>query len=285
MQFRIENLTNGEATVKDTQSGECMHSTIGPWIEANSLYIEQSKLAHRLTLRDREPLVIYDVGLGIAANALAAFETFEKGTPCRDLHLVSFENQTSGLEFALDHAESLPFLREKVPLMRSLLQKQCLSVSHPSGSQFKWELKVGDFRSQVLPCPPPELIYYDFYSPKSLPDLWGVHCFSLLYKVSAPRIDSNSETLLFTYSSSTAVRAALLLSGFYVGYGISTGKKRETTTASIRHSDLENPLGEEWLKRWLRSDRPLPPDFPLTDFASAKERIHQKILSPQSHSK
>jgi queuine tRNA-ribosyltransferase len=63
---------------------------------------------------------------------------------------------------------------------------------------------------------------------------------------------------LFTYSASTRVRAALLLAGFHVGYGWSTGLKRETTAAATRLGLLEKPLDSRWLERLARSDALTP---------------------------
>ena len=54
--------------------------------EAQSLYVEQSALAERLRLHpgedagNAEELVIWDVGLGAAANALAAIRCYDQVT-------------------------------------------------------------------------------------------------------------------------------------------------------------------------------------------------------------
>ncbi len=54
-----------------------MHSVNDPAEEARSLYVEQSRLIGRLQLPDSEPLVVWDVGLGAAANAMAAIRAVE----------------------------------------------------------------------------------------------------------------------------------------------------------------------------------------------------------------
>jgi hypothetical protein len=54
------------------------------------------------------------------------------------------------------------------------------------------------------------------------------------------------------------VRVALLLGGFYVGAGLSTGTKRETTVAATAESTLVAPLGARWLERWQRSSARAP---------------------------
>src|SRR4051794_17781708 len=77
---------NGTSSLKHKISGETMHSFIGPWDEARLLYIEQSRLAERIILSESQkdaqavsrPLVLFDMGLGAAANALAVLDCYEK---------------------------------------------------------------------------------------------------------------------------------------------------------------------------------------------------------------
>jgi queuine tRNA-ribosyltransferase len=63
---------------------------------------------------------------------------------------------------------------------------------------------------------------------------------------------------LFTYSSSTMVRASLLYAGFFVAKGPGVGPKADTTIALTpsavgERGDLEL-LGRAWLDRWEKSD-------------------------------
>lgn len=41
----------------------------------------------------------------------------------------------------------------------------------------------------------------------------------------------------------------MLLAGFYVGYGLATGKKVETTQASTNLAALSEPLAQRWYGR------------------------------------
>jgi hypothetical protein len=56
-----------------------------------------------------------------------------------------------------------------------------------------------------------------------------------------------------TYSISTGIRTTLLLSGFFVGDGTSTGEKAVTTVASTLKKTLAHPLGHSFLTRWQKS--------------------------------
>ncbi len=278
MQFQMEALPSGDYTIRDQVTGECMHSTIGPWVEAQHLYIEQSQLAHRLEESHSKPLVIYDLGLGMATNALAVIDTFYKAKKKRGIHLVSFENQLEGLHYALQNAELLPFIQKNQSLLRTLLKKRTLELQ--CGDAFlRWDLKGGDFPQSLRGSPLADLIFYDFYSPQSTPHLWTMNCFqSLLQVAQTPQVSLHStqqSTQLYTYCSATSVRAALLLAGFYVGYGVSTGKKRDTTVASTQWRDLRKVLGDEWLMRWSRSEKPLPLDC----ISFSKIQLAQKLKS------
>jgi queuine tRNA-ribosyltransferase len=55
-----------------------MHSVNAPSVEANTLYVEQSCLESRLLDTSKGGLVIWDVGLGAASNAMAALSCFER---------------------------------------------------------------------------------------------------------------------------------------------------------------------------------------------------------------
>jgi queuine tRNA-ribosyltransferase len=68
-------------SMRQKSSGEIMHSVSEPSEEAERLYVRQLGLAERLrscALPESEaPLVVWDVGLGAATNAMAAIRCFE----------------------------------------------------------------------------------------------------------------------------------------------------------------------------------------------------------------
>jgi hypothetical protein len=57
----------------------------------------------------------------------------------------------------------------------------------------------------------------------------------------------------------------MLLSGFFVGHGIATGLKNETTQFSTRLDAITDPLSKAWFGRWVRSQAQLPYDASLAD--------------------
>ena len=120
-QFVIVTTRTGALSIRNKANGEIMHNPLGPWLEAQELYIRQSGLEERLCNENfsKVPLVIYDVGLGAAANALAAVDTYLKlkmtNENIRPLHIVSFENDTDSLKLALRNAPAFPHLHHAAP--------------------------------------------------------------------------------------------------------------------------------------------------------------------------
>jgi queuine tRNA-ribosyltransferase len=253
----------GFSSIRQISSGEVMHSVNRPSDEANALYVEQSDLAARLLKRDGDAteLVIWDVGLGAASNAMAALLCFEKtlaghgAEALRPLRLVSFEIDLDPLKLALRFASHFPHLRHGAP--HAVLESG--RWAHASGL-LQWELHHGDFLARLEASPAPDLIFYDPFSAKTDTGLWTAGVFARLFRHCRPK-----PAELYTYSAATAVRVALLTAGFFVAEGVGTGPKSTTTVAFTREQSARGHpagirlLGREWLARWGRSDSKYPP--------------------------
>ena len=255
-EFEIVTTSTGAVSIRNNVVNEIMHNPVGPWREANDLYVKQSQLQTRLVEQVDANLVLFDVGLGAASNALAAIHAaFATPLPRRCLHIVSFENNLKLLRFALANTSAFEHMDGFESALESiLLNHRWLS----SCGSVIWELREGDFPTLIeqehLQA---ELVFYDPYSPAVNRDMWTLECFRKLRKACAPA-DQEKHTSVFTYSVSTPVRTAMLLAGFYVGHGIATGLKEETTQATTHFQELTNPLAEKWYGRWLRSETRLP---------------------------
>jgi len=244
-----------------------MHSFIGPWEEANLLYEEQSRLQERLCdPGQNKALVIYDVGMGIAANALAAIECRKNisGPVTRALEIISFENELAGIQLALSEPERAPFLQPWKLTVEWLLKKKYW-IDEKLGIQ--WSLLDGDYQERLSQAPAPDLVYYDFYSPKSSPDLWSLALFQKL------KDKGQHDFNLFTYSAATPVRVALLLTGFFVGHGRATQTKTATTVASTRFDQLTAPLDSAWVGKLQKSSQPFPIDFKNSGRGELEKRV------------
>ncbi|MBP7481002.1 MAG: tRNA guanosine(34) transglycosylase Tgt [Lacunisphaera sp.] len=252
----------GHASIRQISSGEVMHSVNRPSDEAERLYVQQSGLADRLRqpAPDESELVIWDVGLGAASNAMAALHCFERAcaehgaATVRPLRLVSFEIDLDPLRLAAKFASHFPHLRHGAP--QAILEHG--RWTHASG-RLQWELHRGDFLDFLETAAVPDVIFYDPFSAKTDTGLWTAAVFARIHRHCQAKAAA-----LYTYSSATAVRVALLTAGFFVAEGVGTGPRADTTVAFTRsggangHPPAPKLLGAEWLGRWQRSQAKFP---------------------------
>ena len=272
--YEVHIAREGFASIRQISSGEIMHLRTPPMEEACSLYVEQSNLAARLRSSETEPLVIWDVGLGAAANAVAAIQCFEREAalaPLRPLRLVSFENDLDSLRLALRHTDIFSYLDRTGPA--AILERGSWESQHPC--RMGWQLVLGDFLKTIVQAPSaPDLIYYDMFSSRTHGNQWTIEIFRRLFAACAER-----PVELFTYSHSTAVRTALLAAGFFVARGRPAGMQEETTIA-LTPAALSSPfargyqlLASEWISRWHRSRAKFPSEVPREERPAFEQQI------------
>jgi hypothetical protein len=150
--------------------------------------------------------------------------------------------------FAADDAEGFPFLTPWHGAISSILKE-----GRWAGDHAQWTLLRGDAVQRIHEAKAPfDLVFHDPFSAEHNGPLWSLAFFTALKRLCAP------DAMLATYSAATPVRVALLLAGFYVGSGLPTGTRGETTVAAITKERLAQPLGKRWLERWQRSSRRAP---------------------------
>jgi tRNA U34 5-methylaminomethyl-2-thiouridine-forming methyltransferase MnmC len=275
--YQLVRLNNGICSVRSLADDETFHPVIGPVAEAEALYVNQLKLRERLQNHVGE-FVIWDVGLGAAANALTVLRA-AKDIACK-IHLISFDHKLEPLKFALKHTAELGYFGSYENHLQEFLKTH--RVEFQDGKQsVNWEFHHGDFptwlNSQlvgrdswravgILPhsargdarptgeMPPPHAILFDAYSPAKNPAMWTLPLFTNLFRL----LDPQRPCALPTYSRSTILRVTLLLAGFFVGVGHATGEKEETTIAANDLSLIAEPLDRRWLERARRSHRAEP---------------------------
>ena len=278
--YEVHKAWEGFASIRQISSGEIMHCRTAPMEEAHQLYIEQSDLAARLPLSENEnpenaiPLTVWDVGLGAAANAMAAIRCYEEQAatgPVRPLRIISFENDLDSLRLAFRHNREFTYLRHGGPAA-ILEEGRWQSAVHP---ELSWVLVPGNFLETMHTAPaPPDLIFYDMFSSQSSADQWTLAAFRQLFSACAGHAAE-----LFTYTRSTANRAALLAAGFYVAAGRSAGEKEETTialTAAVfrqRSPYRHELLADDWLAKWNRSGAKFPNDMPAHEYSAFEQVI------------
>ena len=276
--YEVHTAMEGFSSIRHMASGEIMHSRTPPMVEAQTLYVDQARLAERARLLPGEspetaaPLVIWDVGLGAAANAMAALLTYEAaaGTgPVRGLQIISFENDLDPLRLALRHKKRFPYLEHGAA--------DALAIRGAWHSRrfphLTWRLIRGDFRETLQQAELlPDFIFYDLWSGRTQSQAWTIAAFQQLFDACLSK-----PCALFTYSTSTAARIAMLASGWHLAKGVGTGPKSETTIAMTPSAAPGPwpPLGASWLSRWERSHVRYPDDLPEAGQEAFSLRIRQ----------
>lgn len=267
--YEVLRAWEGFSSIRQISSGEIMHSRTDPMEEARKVYVAQSHLAERLREPSAEPLILWDAGLGAAANAMAAIECHEAAGSPRPLDIVSFENDLDPLRLALAHSDCFPDLRAE-PANAILSSGEW----HSDAAELRWTLLFGDFAGTMSRAPAPDAIFYDMFSTKTSADLWTAAIFRQLFALCSRRAMT-----LATYTCSTANRAALLAAGFFVARGRNAGEKEETTVAmtpAAVHAPFaqrNNLLSRDWLAKWERSAAKFPADIPRSEQPSFEKLI------------
>ena len=244
--YRLVQLASGAHSVHSLAHRETFHPVIGPVAEAEALYVNQLRLRERLQQQTGE-FVIWDVGLGAAANVLTVLRA------TRDIlaaiRLVSFDCTPEPLEFSLQHAAELGYFGGYEAHLQELLQTRRVSFQNDRQT-VEWDLHLADFPTLLTQpaaqaWPKPHAILFDAFSPAKNPHMWTPQLFTSLFNL----LDPARPCALPTYSRSTMLRVTLLLAGFYVGVGHATGEKEETTLAANSLTLLTEPLPAKWLER------------------------------------
>jgi tRNA U34 5-methylaminomethyl-2-thiouridine-forming methyltransferase MnmC len=255
--YCLVQLRNGVCSVRSLADDETFHPGIGPALEAESLYARQLRLAERAREIDGE-FVIWDVGLGAAANAVTAIRVIRDSASekARTLRIISFDRTTAAAAFALQHAAELGYLDGFTDALAGLVHERSANFSH-GHLHVQWSLETGDFPERLNDdprLPPPHAILFDPHSPKRNPEMWTAELFADLFHALNPE----QPCALATFSRSTLVRTAMLLGGFFVGVGRPSGLKEDTTVAANTLSLLDEPLDQRWLESAARSDSAEP---------------------------
>jgi len=270
--FAIDADADGRGRVRHVASGEVMHSVNDPDAEAAALYVAQPRAIAR-ALAGSAPLVVWDVGLGAAHNAMALVRALDAAPGHGAVELVSFERDLDALALALAHPRAFPHLRHPAPhrlLARDRFERPGLI----------WTLVRGELLARLADAPAPDVIWWDPFSAKVDGGLWTHAAFAAV----AARLARPCE--LVTYSRSTAVRAAMLAAGFHVARGVASGPKPETTRAlhGVAADALAGYalLDAGWLAQRARSTAAYPSDVALGDRAGFDARIaaHPQFARP-----
>lgn len=282
--YKIVQLANGTCSVHALAERETFHPVIGPVAEAEALCVKQLRLRERVEKNPGE-FVIWDVGLGAAANVLTVLR--ETKDISSEIRVISFDRTIAPLEFAVNHAEHLGYFSGYETSVRQLIENR--RTEFANGKQtVNWEFYLGDFptlladltasisqptrETQMLP---PHAILFDAFSPAKNPAMWTFPLFAHLFRL----LDPNKPCAMPTYSRATMLRVTLLLAGFLVGVGHATGEKEETTIAANRMELIEEPLGKKWLERVQNSKSAEPMMKPFYEQKPISQDSWQKLIA------
>jgi tRNA U34 5-methylaminomethyl-2-thiouridine-forming methyltransferase MnmC len=258
--YKLVKLASGVHSVHSLEHRETFHPVVGPVAEAKALYVEQLKLCQRLRGQAGQ-FVIWDIGLGAAANAVTVLRA-ARDISCA-VRLVSFDRTVEPLRFALEHTEALGYVEGYAEPLKRLAERH--EVTFVDGRQaVEWELCLADFPTLLTTSaagnlPKPHAILFDAFSPAKNPPMWTLPLFTRLFQL----LDPQRPCAMPTYSRSTMLRVTLLLAGFYVGAGHATGEKEETTIAANTLDLIDEPLEPKWLQRARRSTSAEPLQEPI----------------------
>jgi tRNA U34 5-methylaminomethyl-2-thiouridine-forming methyltransferase MnmC len=282
--YKIVKLVNGVHSVHSVAHRETFHPVIGPVAEAEALYVKQLHLPERLAAHTGE-FVIWDVGLGAAANVLTVLRA-TRDSRC-PLRIISFDHTLEALEFALENAATLGYFNDYETPVANFIREHH-GIFTDGNREVTWELHLGDFPSLLRtphgarpegPLATPHSILFDAFSPATNPAMWTQPLFADLFR----QLDPTRPCAMPTYTRSNMIRVSLLLAGFFVGAGHATGEKEETTIAANTLDLLTEPLDQKWLQRVRKSTsaepmwEPIYRQAPLTKDTLEKLQQHPQF--------
>lgn len=274
--YELVQVASGAWSVRSVRDGETFHPVIGPVAEAEALYVQQLRIPDRVRAAGPDGFVVWDVGLGAAANVLTVLRALSNVPG--EVRVESFDHTAAPLRFARRHDSALGYFHGFESAVDGLLEQRSVRFQH-GACTVHWRFHEADFptllRDLPLDIPPPEAVLFDAFSPARNPLMWTLPLFESLHR----RIPPGNAASLATYSRSTLLRVTLLLAGFWVGAGEATGEKEETTLAATRPELIPRLLDSQWLGRALRSTSAEPLREPVYRQAPLEPASREALLA------
>jgi queuine tRNA-ribosyltransferase len=150
------HLSEGEpACIRHAVTGQCVATTAS--VETAHLP-RRLRLAEGMNPEDAAPLIVWDIGLGAGAAALAAISIYEEEAgqgPVRPMHIVSFTDDLSPLRLALSQKRHFEYLRHGAA--DTLVHRGEWRSRYRAG--LSWSLRQGPVEEMMREAPgPPEVM-------------------------------------------------------------------------------------------------------------------------------
>ncbi|MDR2584619.1 MAG: tRNA (5-methylaminomethyl-2-thiouridine)(34)-methyltransferase MnmD [Prevotellaceae bacterium] len=214
---------DGSSTLFDKRTGECFHSLFGAVQESMHIFINEGW--REVSSHGKSEIALLEIGMGTGLNVL----------------LTCLESEKDGKSVRYDAVEPYPITQEEVSQLNypsffpepqvSLLFTKIHSCNWGVPQQITPSFRLTKHRCSALEIdfPPSsfDLVYFDAFSPKVQPDLWGSEMFSLISKTLKPN------GILVTYCCKGEVKRILRSLGFEVKKLAGPPGKREVLRARM----------------------------------------------------
>jgi tRNA U34 5-methylaminomethyl-2-thiouridine-forming methyltransferase MnmC len=224
---------DGSITFWSETFQETFHSSHGAKHEAEAKFVIPAKIAEKA--KTQTQLNILDVCYGLGYNTAAAIASvFASPDRSANLQIIALENNLEVPQQAI--ASGLVDIWQ--PAIAQIL-KTAAAAQTVTTENLSLQLLIGDARQTISQVPTKwaDAIFLDPFSPPHCPQLWTVEFIQLLANCLKP------DGYIVTYSSSAAVRAAMLSTGLQIGAIAPIGRKSPSTIAAFAPIPLP-PISE-----------------------------------------
>ena len=214
---------DGSITFWSETFQETFHSSHGAKHEAEAKFVIPAQIAEKASTQTQ--LNILDVCYGLGYNTAAAIACVsELPAPTANLHIIALENNLEVPQQAI--ASGLVDIWQ--PAIAQIL-KTAAATQIVTTENLSLQLLIGDARQTIRQVPSKwaDAIFLDPFSPPHCPQLWTVEFMQVLANCLKP------DGYLVTYSSSAAVRTAMLMAGLQIGAIAPIGRKSSSTIAAF----------------------------------------------------
>lgn len=213
---KIITADNSE-TFLNEQVGECYHSLKGAAEEARQKYVISCKIKE---LAKTGKIRILDVCFGLGYNsAMAISEALAENPEC-EIEVVGLENDAGIISRIQEVNPPILFYqhyKKLTPLNREFTHKK-VSV----------KILLGDARNTITRLADNhfDAVFYDPFSPKTSPQMWGVSLFQDVWRV------MNSSAIMATYTCARMARDNMNKAGLMYDNGPIWGRRGPGTIAT-----------------------------------------------------
>ena len=227
---------DGSVTFWSETFQETFHSSHGAKHEAEAKFVIPAKIAEKASTQTQ--LNILDVCYGLGYNTAAAIACVSELSELQDraasLHIIALENNLEVPQKAITSGLVDIWQPAIAQILKIAAATQTITTENLS-----LQLLIGDARQTIhqVPTKWADAIFLDPFSPPHCPQLWTVEFIQLLANSLKP------DGYLVTYSSSAAVRTAMLMAGLQIGAIAPIGRKSPSTIAAFAPTALP-PISE-----------------------------------------